>query len=267
MITGATRVAGVIGWPVEHSSSPLIHNAAYAAAGLDWVYVALPVPPGRAGTAVRALPDLGIAGINVTMPHKIAAAAACDERSDVVARLGAANTVVVRDGRTIAHSTDGQGFLRSLADAGLDPSGETVLVLGAGGASIAVVDALVAHGALVSVAARRRDAADALAAAVPGATAVPWPTGPAATSVVVNATPVGMAGDPGLPVAPVAGQWAVDLVYHPHVTPWLRRAAAVGAPHIGGLGMLVHQAAIAWELITGLPAPLAAMKAAAGSID
>ncbi len=263
MIGGSTRVVGVMGWPVDHSRSPQLHNAAFAARSLDWVYVALPVPPDRGEAAVRALPDLGLAGVNVTMPHKAAAARAADERSAVVERLGAANTLVVRDGRTVAHSTDGAGFLRSLDDAGLEAEGEHVLVLGAGGAAIAIVDALVARGAEVEVAARRADAAAALCEAVPGARPGRWPVQGSDAAVIVNATPIGMGADQAMPTEPVPGQWAVDLVYHPEATPWLRRAAVVGAPHIGGMGMLVHQAALAFELWTGVPAPLDAMQAAA----
>ena len=264
MITGATRLVAVIGSPVTHSRSPAIHNAAFAVAGLDWVYVALPVPPGAGFDAVRALPGLGIAGINVTMPHKADAARACDELSPAAARLASVNTVVVReDGTCFGDSTDGEGFLRSVAEAGLDPAGRTVLVLGAGGAARAVVGALVDAGAEVSVAARRPVAANAVAATFAGVEAVAWPVTAAVTDAVVNATPLGMGEDTGLAVEPAPDQWIVDLVYDPTETPLLARARAVGARPIGGLGMLIHQAALAFELWTGIEAPLAAMRAAA----
>lgn len=270
-ISGATRLAGVIGDPVRHSRSPAIHNAGYVAAGLDWVYVALPVPAGRGFEAVRAMPLLGIAGLNVTMPHKAEAAAACDVLSAEAAALGAVNTVVVReDGTLHGDSTDGEGFLRSLADAGLEPAGRQVLVLGAGGAARAVVLALARVGAGVTVAARRPEAAQAAAALAPGGIGIGL--GPAVVAalgrsdVVVNATPLGMAGEPVLgELAGIgAGHWVVDLVYEPAPTPLLRAAAAGGARTVGGLGMLVHQAALAFEQFTGVPAPLEAMRAASG---
>ena len=265
MISGATRLAAVIGSPVRHSRSPAIQNAAFAAAGLDWVYVALEVATGRGTEAVRALPTLGIAGVNVTMPHKAAAAAACDVRTPAAARLGSVNTVVVRDdGSLLGDSTDGEGFLRSLADAGLDPGGRSVLLLGAGGAARAVAAALVDRGANVQVAARRPDAAAELARVVEEVMVVPWPgSGPVGAEIVVNATPMGMGGDDAPPVVPTADQWIVDLVYHPLDTPWLLRARSAGAHAVGGLGMLVHQAAMSFEAWTGVAAPLEAMRTAA----
>jgi shikimate dehydrogenase len=269
VISGRTRLAAVIGSPVRHSRSPAIHNAGFAAAGLDWAYVALEVAPGRGADAVRAARVLGLGGLSVTMPHKADAATACDELTPSAAALGSVNTVVVRDdGSCLGDSTDGEGFLRSLADEGLDPAGRSVLLLGAGGAARAVAAALVGRGARVGVAARRAEARDALVAAVPGTRAVEWPaSGPAAADIVVNATPIGMGDDGGLPVEPATGQWIVDLVYHPLETPWLRRARTIGAPTVGGLGMLVHQAALAFEQWTGVPAPLDAMRAAAGGAD
>lgn len=264
-ITGETRLAAVIGDPVRHSRSPAIHNAAYAAVGLDWVFVALPVPAGLGREAVRAMPVLGICGLSVTMPHKTDAATACDELTEDARRLAVVNTVVRReDGKLLGASTDGEGLLRDLADAGLDPAGHSVLVLGAGGAARAAVLALGRAGAKVTVAARRPDAAGDAAALADGAAAVPLADGLGpGFDVVLNATPLGMAGE-SLPVAvPGAGQWAVDLIYHPAETPFLAAAAANGARVVGGLGMLVHQAALGFEAMTGRPAPLAAMQAAA----
>jgi shikimate dehydrogenase len=264
-VTGETRLAAVIGDPVRHSRSPAIHNAAYAATGLDWVFVALPVKAGRGFDAVRAMPVVEIAGMSVTMPHKADAARACDELSGDAARLEAVNTVVLReDGSIWGDSTDGEGFLRSLADSGLDVDGQKVLVLGAGGAARAAVLALGRSGAQVTVAARRPEAAAAAAQLSPGAASASF--GEVATpdfGVVVNATPLGMAGET-VPVAPPGtGQWAVDLIYHPEVTPFLAAAAASGARVVGGLGMLIHQAAIGFEAMTGRHAPLEAMRAAA----
>ena len=266
MISGTTKIAAVIGSPVRHSRSPRIHNAAFAAAELDWVYVAMEVQAGRGQEAVRALSLLGIGGINVTMPHKTDAARASDTLTETATALHSVNTVVVNaDGSTHGDSTDGEGFIRGAADAGLDVAGHSVLLLGAGGAARAVAAALVTHGAHVHVAARRRDAASDLADCVPGVDVSPWPeSGPSGAEIVVNATPIGMGNDTTTPVQPRADQWIVDLVYHPVETAWLAEARSIGARPVGGLGMLVHQAALAFEQWTGVPAPLAAMFEVAG---
>jgi shikimate dehydrogenase len=264
-VTGATRLAAVIGDPVRHSRSPVIHNAAYAVAGLDWVFVALEVRAGGGYDAVRAMPVLGLGGLSVTMPHKADAARACDELSADATALEVVNTVVLRDDGTLwGDSTDGEGLVRSLADAALDPAGKRVLVLGAGGAARAAVLALGRAGATVSVAARRPDAAQAAAQLAPGAATLAFEAVETDRfDVIVNATPLGMAGEE-LPIeAPGTGQWAVDLIYHPAETPFLAAAAARGAAVVGGLGMLVHQAALGFEAMTGHPAPLAAMQAVA----
>ncbi|MGH8986682.1 MAG: shikimate dehydrogenase family protein, partial [Acidimicrobiia bacterium] len=148
-------MAGVIGDPVEHSRSPAMHNAAFTALGLDWVYVAFHVPAGSGATAVRAVLDLGLVGLNATMPHKSAAASACDHLASEASTLDAVNTVVVDGDRLIGHNTDGAGFLRALADEGVAVDGKRCLVLGAGGAARAITLALGVAGAIVTVAARR----------------------------------------------------------------------------------------------------------------
>ncbi|HZR14151.1 MAG TPA: shikimate dehydrogenase [Acidimicrobiia bacterium] len=268
-VTGATRVAGVIGDPVAHSSSPALHNAGYRALGLDYVYVAFPVPAGRGGDAVRAVPALGLAGLNVTMPHKADAARACDDLSDDAGTLGVANTVVPRDGgRVYGDSTDGPGFVAALRDDGVDPCGRGVVVIGAGGAARAIVLALGRAGARVTVAARRRDACEAAAALAPGARAIGLDDLGAAVravDVVVNATPIGMRGEPP-PFDPAClrpEHVVLDTVYHPAETPLLAAARSAGvAVAANGLGMLVHQAALAFRLMTGVDAPLDAMRAA-----
>jgi shikimate dehydrogenase len=268
VITAATRVAAVLGDPVRHSLSPVLHNAAYAALGLDWVYVAFEVPAERLGVALDAVGALGLVGCSVTMPHKAAAAAACAELTPAAEALGSVNTVtVLPGGRLHGDSTDGEGLLRSLRDAGVDPAGAATLVLGAGGAARAVAHALAAAGAEVTVTARRVEAAAHAAQLASGET-VAWAerdAAAAAADLVVNATPVGM-GDGAQVVGPGAlrsGQVVVDLVYHPARTPLLAAAEVAGATAVGGLGMLVHQAALQIEHWTGRPAPVAAMAAAA----
>ena len=269
-ITGATRVAGVIGDPVRHSLSPVLHNAAYQTMGLDWAYVAFEVPDGATKDALEAMRTLGLAGLSVTMPHKTAAAHACDELADDAATLLSVNTVTAVDGRLVGSSTDGEGFLRSLADAGVDPSGQRVLLLGAGGAARAVALALGRAGAQVHVSARN-SAAAAETAGLGRGSVEPWEHRHECalrSRIVVNATPIGMAGrDPdGMPINPdqiEAAHTYVDLVYHPLETNFLRAARERAAARVDGLGMLVHQAALQVERWTGFDAPVDAMRTAA----
>src|SRR3954464_484224 len=172
-IGAGTRLAGVIGWPVEHSRSPQMHNAAYAALGMDWAYVAMPVEPARLEQALRGAAALGLAGLNVTIPHKQATAAICDELSPQASRADSANTVVMMDGgRLRGDTTDGQGMLDAIGDL----PGPGALVLGAGGAAGGGggVAALAGAGVAVTVSARRRQAAERLAREL-GATASGWP--------------------------------------------------------------------------------------------
>jgi shikimate dehydrogenase len=268
VITGTTRVVGVIGDPVRHSLSPRLHNAAYAALGLDWVFAAFEVHDGDAAAALVGARALGFVGLSVTMPHKTAIATACDDLSADAAALRSVNTVTFgSDGRAGGDSTDGPGFLRSLADAGVDPAGRSALVLGGGGAARAVARALGGRGARVVVAARRAEAAREAASAAAG-TAITWDDradAARAADLVVNATPIGMAGDaePAIPAdALSAAHVVVDLVYEPLETPLLAGARARGARTVGGIGMLVHQAALQVEIWSGQPAPIEAMRAA-----
>ncbi|MFO1538192.1 MAG: shikimate dehydrogenase [Actinomycetota bacterium] len=259
---------GVIGDPVRHSRSPAIHNAAFTELGLDFVYVAFPVAAGRAAAALDAVRTLGLAGLNVTMPHKEGAAAACDELTPGAAVLRSVNTVVHRDGRLLGDSTDGPGLVAALREHGVEPTGRRALVLGAGGAARAIVDALGRSGAVVTVAARRPEAGAAAAALAPDARAVAFADLDAVVptvDVVVNATPIGMQGEPPPfdPAVLTATQFVYDTVYHPVRTPLLAAAEARGIPHAGGLSMLVHQAALAFTHWTGRDAPLAVMAAAA----
>ncbi len=274
--TATTTVVGVMGDPIAHSLSPLLHNAAFSALGLDWVSVAFRVPAGSAGAALAGVRALGIRGLSVTMPHKSQTARLVDRCSPVARRLGAVNCVV-RDGALlVGHNTDGEGFLAALRrGAGFDPAARRCLVLGAGGAARAVVLALAEAGAAeVAVWARRQAQAQAAAglAGERGRVATPEEVGPMATSMelIVQATPVGMHGTPAedaeLPVPGdrlMQGQIAVDLIYDPYPTRWLSEAAAAGATTLGGLGMLVHQAAGQLERWIGVEAPLEAMWAAA----
>jgi shikimate dehydrogenase len=268
-LTARTRVAAVIGDPVGHSLSPTIQNAAFAHCGLDWIYVAFPVATGEGAAAIDAVRTLQIAGLNVTMPHKETVAAACDELTPDAKLLGAVNTVWRRhDGVIVGDSTDGEGFVRSLREDGADPAGRRVLVLGAGGASRSVVLALGRVGARVTIAARRVSAAEATAALAPDAVAVDMADiadALAGAEIIVNVTPLGMRGEP--PPFDVAqlrpGQFVADTVYHPMETPLLAGARERGIAGTNGLGMLIHQAALAFERWTGVDAPVDVMRSAA----
>lgn len=273
IVSGYTHLAGIIGDPVRHSLSPVMHNAAFEAADLDWLFVALPVERGGGVRAMDAIRVLGIEGVSVTMPHKADAASACDELRGDAARLRSVNCVSRGAGGTlVGESTDGEGFLRSLREEGHDPAGATALVLGAGGAARAVALALAQAGARVRVAARRAEAAHDAAGLGPGIEAVGWEeAGKVARSsgLIVNATPIGMAtsSDVGisLPIEPDdlgPGQIVADLVYHPRRTALLALAGARGAATVEGAGMLVHQGAIAFQRWTGTPAPVDAMRGA-----
>lgn len=272
---GSTRLAAVIGSPVRHSLSPAMHNAAFAALDLDWTYVALEVRPGDLPAALAGMRAFGLAGLSVTIPHKAAVLAEVDEASDAATAVGAVNTVVpAGDGRLRGENTDAAGFLAALADEGFDPAGHPCLVVGAGGAARAVVHALSGAGAAeVVVVNRSRERGEAAAALAGTAGRVGTAADAAGVDLVVNATPLGLAGsDRGLvPLNPVhlgKGQLVVDLVPNPAVTPLMAAARAAGAQAVGGLGMLVHQGALAFELWTGQPAPLEVMRrAAAQALD
>ncbi len=269
IVSGATRVAGVIGDPVRHSRSPAIFNAAFAAAGLDWVYVAFPVPAGRGADAVRAMPFLDIAGLNVTMPHKADAASACDALSDDARTLDAVNTVVLRpDGTTLGDSTDGPGFLRALADESVDLHRASVCVLGAGGAARSIALAAGRAGAFVTVAARNPEAGATAAALAPDGRTMSFAAFNGVANefdVVVNATPIGMQGEefPIVPSTLRGDVFVFDTVYSPATTPLVAAATAAGRRAVNGLGMLVHQAALSFERFTGVDPPVDVMRDAA----
>ncbi|MGH2631334.1 MAG: shikimate dehydrogenase [Actinomycetota bacterium] len=270
-IGGATHVAGVIGWPVAHSLSPAIHNAAFAAAGLDWAYIPLPVALGAMRAAADGLVALGFRGANVTMPHKTQSAVLADELTEDAQRLQAVNTFVVDGERLHGHNTDVPGFDRFVRrDAGFDPADRSALVFGAGGAARAVALALAAGGLRrLSVAAREASRADDLVATVRDLPVeVEVVTFGEAEGLerdlVVNATPLGSDGVTAPPLPALhEGVLVVDLLYHPAQTPLQVAARDSGADAFGGLGMLLHQAALSFELWTGGPAPLDVMSAAA----
>lgn len=260
-LTGSSRLAGILGWPVSHSRSPRLHGFWLERYAIDGAYVPLPVRPERFEAAVRSLADLGFAGANVTIPHKEAAFALCDEVSEVARRAGSVNTLVFRDGRIHGTSTDGFGCLESIRGQLPAWSAEAgpAVILGAGGAVRAVAAALLDAGCpkltLVNRTAARAEAiARDLGGPVGVATAPPL----ADAALLVNGTSLGMKGEPPLEIdlAPLPREAVVqDMVYVPLETPLLAAARARGLRAVDGLGMLLHQARPGFEAWFGV-APL-----------
>jgi shikimate dehydrogenase len=255
---------GVAGYPVGHSRSPAMHNAALAELGLDWLYVALPLPPEGFAETVRALPGSGFRGINVTVPHKEAAHALAHEHSSVARAIGAANTLTFADGEIHADNTDAQGFLDAL-DA--PPRGLRTLVLGAGGSARAVVWALREAGADVSIWNRT----DARAAELAREFGVRHVAQVAPADLMVNCTSVGLdpsvTGDQALEALGLTGAeppaTVVDLVYGERPTPLAAWARSAGARVVDGLEVLVRQGARSLQGWTSREPPLDTMRMAA----
>jgi shikimate dehydrogenase len=264
--TGRTSVGAVIGDPVRHSLSPAIYNAAFAELGLDWVFVAFEVPEGRAVAALDAMRALGLGWLSVTMPHKSEVADAVDRLSDDASALGSVNCVINRTGELVGENTDGAGFVVALrADTGFEAAGASCAVIGAGGAARAVVRALAVAGAAeIVVVNRTRSKAERAVALAGDVGRVGTAEDVTGADLVVNATSVGMRGG-DLPVDPDllrAPQVLVDLIYQPVETALLGAGRSRGLTVANGVGMLVHQAARQFELVTGHAAPLETMKAA-----
>jgi len=246
-LTGQSRLAGIIGWPVAYSRSPRLHNHWLARHGVDGAYVPLPVQPGRLVAAVRGLQATGFVGANVTLPFKVEVMALCDELSPAAHQIGAVNTLIFTPGGIIGDNTDGVGFLQNLR-ASATPGPGPALLLGAGGAARAVAAAFLNEGRAVIICNRTPGRAEALRDALPGLTLLPWEYRSAAlaeAAVLVNTTSLGMTGKGDLVIDLVTARpdlVVVDIVYAPLITPLLQDAAARGHATVGGLGMLLHQA-------------------------
>ncbi len=270
-----SRRAGIIGHPVAHSLSPAFQSAAFAHCGLDAVYERWDTPPGALAARIQSLRAPDMLGANVTIPYKEAVLPLLDELGGQSARMGAVNTIVNREGRLFGFNTDGTGFVAALRhEAGFDPAGRKLLLLGAGGAARGIAFALVeANAAAVAITNRTPERARRLAREVGGATgivtAVDPGEPPSGYDCIVNCTSVGMHGGPdplALPCSLEAagpGTLVVDIVYAPEQTPFLVEAARRGLPVLGGLPMLIYQGALAFELWTGVRAPIDVMFAAA----
>lgn len=276
-IDGHTQLAFLLGHPVGHSHSPAMHRAAFAATGLNAVYLPWAVAPERLAAAIQGLRAMeNLLGANVTVPHKEAVIPLLDELTPEASVMGAVNTLLIRGGRFVGDNTDGSGFLAALhEDLDCQVAGDTVAVLGAGGAARAIAVSLARAGARrILVLNRSPDRADRLAelvrAASPGCEVETGALAPGwrleatpALRLLINTTSLGLqASDPPLfAYASLAPPVAVyDLIYNPPETPLLRAARNAGCRAQNGLGMLLHQGALAFERWTGRAAPLAAMR-------
>ena len=266
-ITGATRVGAVVGWPVEHSTSPALHNAAFAAAGIDAVFVAFAVQPHSLPAALRGMSALRLLGASVTVPHKEAALLACDLLDASAEEAGAVNCIDFEGHRLVGHNTDAGGFTDALtSELGRDPSGARALLLGAGGAARAVAAGLRRAGVA------RMDVVARDPSRVSWCEAHPWRETElrqlcARSDLLVDCTSAGLtaADYPSpVPVDALPGSAAVASLIYGRPLPLLDAARARQLPAMDGAAMLVHQGARAFTIWTGLPAPLDAMWAAMG---
>lgn len=277
-IDARTKLIGLLGYPVEHSFSPAIQNAAFQELGLNFVYLAFPVKPGDLPGVLKGFRDAGIAGLNVTVPHKEAVLPYLDQISPGAACAGAVNTIVFDNGRLLGYNTDGAGFLKSLEiEKGLKPENKTFLLLGAGGASRAVAAALALRGAgRIFVANRSYSRAVELAESInsikedivkpvplAGEDIIPFAR---ESDVIINTTSLGMY--PNIDVSPIAdpssllrpSQLVCDLIYNPSRTLLLAQAEKAGCSTLSGEGMLLYQGCEAFRLWTGKEPPVELMR-------
>jgi len=272
-----TKQVGLIGWPINHSLSPAMHNAAFAELGLDWTYLLIPTQPDQLTQALKKLLVEDFVGSNVTMPHKRAVIPHLDDLSEAARLIGAVNTVHIQDGKFYGENTDAIGFLNALQEAGHDPKGMRVAMLGAGGAARAALFSLLQAGVgRVTVINRTVERAAALVddlAKIFSAASLSFAPRNSETlaaldgqvDLVVNSTSLGMLPRsdtspwPAEVVIPT-GAIFYDIVYYPVQTLFLRRAQEAGQKTVSGVGMVVHQGAAAFEMWTGQQAPLAVMR-------
>ncbi|MDD4984435.1 MAG: shikimate dehydrogenase [Dehalococcoidales bacterium] len=276
VITGKTQVCGVIGDPIGHTMSPVMHNAAFSKLGIDYVYLPFRVKKDDLGQAIAGARALNLAGLNVTIPHKVAVISFLDELDPIAERIGAVNTIVNKNGTLRGYNTDATGFLQALLDKGFKPEGKKIVVLGAGGASRGISFILAESGANLVILNRpvEIDWAEKLACEISRAfrketAALELNDKNLAevlegSDILVNTTSVGMSPDVDETPVPMrllrSTPVVFDIVYNPIQTRLLREAQAAGAGTISGLDMLAWQGALAFEKWTGLKAPLELMK-------
>lgn len=278
--TFRSELVGVFGHPVDENPTVVMHEAAYEHLGLNWRYLTIDVLPDGLGPAIAGMRAMNFRGINLTIPHKVTVIPHLDSLSEAAELMGAVNVVVRRDGELHGENTDGKGFLKALVDdGGVDPSDARVTILGAGGAARAIAIELalagVAQLTVVNRTAQRgRELADAVTAGTRVTTRfLPWKAGmavPEDTDILVNATSIGMSPDvearPPIDYSTITARMIVCDAVHTPLTPFLERASEQGAKTLDGLGMLVYQGAITFELWTGESAPVDVMHAALSSV-
>jgi len=266
-INGKTKITGLFGYPVKHTLSPAMHNAAFMRLGLDYVYVPFEVSPKNLKSALYSLKALGISGINVTIPHKENVIPFLDKFGPLVKQVGSVNTIVNSDGKLIGYNTDAPGFLKDLRSQGFSPKGKTVILFGAGGAGKAVAAALASAGVKkIYITDFAEQKAHAIAKKTSSGTFLSfnsWKSKIKESSLLVNATPVGM--HPGKPFVAskelTKGIFVYDLVYNRRTELGLECKKA-GVKYSNGLGMLLYQGALAFEYFTGKKAPVEVMRKA-----
>ena len=272
--TGRTKVCGIIGDPIEHTMSPVMHNAAFKNKGVDYVYLAFRVKKEELGKAIEGMRALNIRGLNITIPHKVAVIQFLDELDHLADKIGAVNTIVNNGGVLRGYNTDATGFLQALRERGVEPRGKRVVILGAGGASRAISFILAERGSSLAILNRTWDRAKICADRISKifqseATALKLDRENLAAAlseadILVNTTSIGMS--PDINETPVTsnllkpGLVVFDIVYNPIKTRLQREAEVAGATVISGLDMLVWQGALAFEKWIGLKAPIGVMR-------
>ena len=275
-ISGRTRICGIIGDPIEHTMSPVMHNAAFENKGVDYVYLAFRVKKEELGKAIEGMRALNIRGLNVTIPHKVAVIQFLDELDPLADKIGAVNTIVNDNGVLKGYNTDASGFLQTLRGRGIEPKGKRVVILGAGGASRAISFILAERGSSLVILNRllELDWAKELASRILQTLAREVEALELnrenlarvleKADILVNATSVGMSPNTGETPVPSnllkSSLVVFDIVYNPIKTRLQEEAEAAGATTISGLDMLVWQGALAFEKWTGLKAPFDLMK-------
>lgn len=269
MITGKTKTLGILGWPVGHSLSPAMHNAAFADLTLDYSYIPLPVQPDQLEQAVQGLKSIGFVGANVTIPHKVTIMPFLDELDQSAQLAGAVNTIVIKQGKAIGYNTDAQGFVLSLAAKNITIKSKTAVIMGAGGAARAVVCGLLEQGITkIIIGTRSAIKAEEFVKTFPNYDNLQGCNWNEQTfkdaitqcDLLINCTPIGMQANSqvALPI-----NWrdvqkdavVCDLIYNPPLTQFLTDAQNCGHLIINGAGMLIEQGALAFELWTGEKAP------------
>lgn len=274
-ISGKTKVTGLFGYPVEHSLSPAMHNAAFEHLNLDYCYVTFSVRPDLLGDAVKAIRALSLSGVNVTVPHKENVIPFLDEISEEASFIGAVNTIKNDNGKLTGYNTDGKGFMQSLSESGIDIRGKKILIVGAGGASRAIGYYLCKEASEVHLFDVDDKKANSLKehlnklkwnVSLAGARSVKDKDFFSGIDIIINATPLGLKPDDPMPVdiTLIKNSHVVcDLIYKE--TPLLREANKIGCKTMDGLGMLLWQGVFAFEIWTGIIPPVEVMRQAIGN--